>query len=94
MDAIHHTRCVSTRKLRGSEKPRDAPNKPGGLYHVLDQKAAGFAGRTAGRQEPPDARWAHDSVHEWVADLMSARAMAPITAGVEASIRGAQQGRK
>ena len=24
----------------------------------VDQKAAGFAGRTAGKQEPPDARWA------------------------------------
>eukprot|EP00966_Prymnesium_polylepis_P237883 5501314-Prymnesium_polylepis.1 len=30
MDAIHLSRCVPTRKLRGSEKPRDPANKPGG----------------------------------------------------------------
>ena len=40
MDAIHDTRCVSTRKLRGSEKPRDPPNKPGGLYHVLPPRSS------------------------------------------------------
>eukprot|EP00966_Prymnesium_polylepis_P003267 75024-Prymnesium_polylepis.1 len=60
----------------------------------VDQKAAGFADRIAGKQEPPNARWARDPIHEWVADLMSARAMATITASVEANIRGAQQGRK
>ena len=59
----------------------------------VDQKAAGFAGKSLGKQEPPDARWARDPVHEWVAELMGARAQATITAGVEASIAAAQKGR-
>ena len=35
MDAIHLSRCVPTRKVRGSEKPRDPPNKRWGLLQDL-----------------------------------------------------------
>jgi hypothetical protein len=48
------------------------------MRHV-DQKAAGFAGQ-AGKQEPPDARWAKEPMFEWVAELHGENTLSRISA--------------
>ena len=59
-----------------------------------DQQASGFAGRSTGKQEPPDPKWAKDPVYEWVAELMNAKACATMLGKAMGIMQTAQTGRQ
>ena len=59
-----------------------------------DQQASGFAGRSTGKQEPPDPKWAKDPVYEWVAELMGAKVCATMLGKAMGIMHTAQTGRQ